>query len=160
MPRNDPTDTGGMFIGRRPGTAPMRYRERPVLGSPTRQRFDRLLAWFLLAVELVLCLSLFGPQPAGWLWVGSQVEYQTGYVTLGISTIMLGCLVSLVLTLVLAKRVDHAWKLVRRAAGHRQERGAIEVIFAVSVALAVIAFGIWFLLIEGPGSNLFPGREA
>jgi hypothetical protein len=160
MPRNDPTDTGGLFIGRRPGTAPVRYRETPAVGSRTRQRFDRLLAWVLLAIELVLCLSLFGPQPAGWMWVGSQVEYQTGYVTAGISTIMIGSLTSLFLTMVVAKRVDHAWKLVRRAGGHRQERGAIEVIFAISVGIAVIAFGIWFLIIEGPGSQVFPGRQA
>jgi hypothetical protein len=160
MPRNDPTDTGGLFIGRRPGTAPMRYRERPAIASRARQRFDRLLAWFLLAIELVLCLSLFGPQPAGWLWVGSHVEYLTGYVTAGISTIMLGSIASLFLTLVLAKRVDHAWKLVRRAGGHRQEKGALELIFAISVAIAVVGFGIWFLIIEGPGSNLFPDRPA
>ena len=29
MPENDPTNTGGLFIGRRPGTAPLRYREPP-----------------------------------------------------------------------------------------------------------------------------------
>ena len=29
MPRNDPTDTGGLFIGRRPGTAPLRYKADP-----------------------------------------------------------------------------------------------------------------------------------
>ena len=66
-----------------------------------------------------------------WLWVGSQVDYLTGYVTAGIAHVMLGCLASLMLTLALAKRVDHAWKLVRRAAGHRQERGALERIFAI-----------------------------
>ena len=29
MPRNDPTDTGGLFIGRRPGTGPLKYRAAP-----------------------------------------------------------------------------------------------------------------------------------
>jgi len=52
--------------------------------------------------------------------------------------------------------VDHAWKLVRRASGHRQERGALEWIFAVSVGIAVVAFSIWFLFIEGPGPSLAP----
>jgi hypothetical protein len=159
MARNDPTDTGGLFIGRRPGTAPVRFRVRPPEGSPRRQRFDRVLAAALLGLELVLCLSLFGPQPAAWLWVGSQVQYLTGFVTAGIATIMLGCLASLFVTLVLAKRVDHAWKLVRRAAGHHQERGALERIFAISVGLAVVIFGFWFIVIHGPGSSVFPGRE-
>ena len=155
MASNDPTDTGGLFIGRRPGTAPVRYKEAAP-SSERRRLVDNLLAHLLLAVELVLCLSLFGPQPVGWLWVGSQVDYQTGYVTLGIATIMLGCLASLLLTMALAKRVDHAWKLVRRAAGHRQERGALERIFVVSVGVALVLFAIWFLLIEGPGPSLAP----
>ena len=155
MASNDPTDTGGLFIGRRPGTGPVRYRDvKP--SSERRRRRDRLLAHALLVLELTLCLSLFGPQPLAWLWIGSQVDYQTGYVTAGISTIMIGCLASLMLTMALAKRVDHAWKLVRRAAGHRQERGALERIFAASVGVALVIFAIWFFIVQGPGPSLAP----
>jgi hypothetical protein len=160
MASNDPTDTGGLFIGRRPGTAPVRYRVRPPVGSPGRRRFDAALAIGLLCLELLLCLSLFGPQPYGWLWVGSQVQYLTGFVTAGISTIMLGSVVSLFITLSLAKRVDHAWKLARRAAGHRQDRGALERIFVLAVVITVTVFGFWFLIIQGPGSSVFPSRPA
>jgi fumarate reductase subunit D len=152
---NDPTDTGGRFIGRRPGTAPARYRAVEP-SSKRRRRVDALLAHGLLAIELVLCLSLLGPQPLGWLWVGSQVQYLTGYVTAGIGTILLGCLASLMLTMALAKRVDHAWKLVRRAAGHRQQRGALERIFTVSVGIALVVFVFWFFVIQGPGPTLAP----
>jgi hypothetical protein len=153
---NDPTDTGGLFIGRRPGTGPARYRDvKP--SSERRRRADELLAHGLLALELVLCLSLFGPQPLGWLWIGSQVDYLTGYVTAGITTVMLGCLASLMLTMAGAKRVDHAWKLVRRAAGHRQDSGALERIFASSVAVAAVVFTVWFLIIQGPGPTFAPG---
>jgi hypothetical protein len=152
---NDPTDTGGLFIGRRPGTAPVRYnRVKP--SSERRRAADNLLAHALLAVEVLLCLSLFGPQPLAWLWIGSQVDYLTGYVTAGIATIMVGCLASLMLTMAAAKRVDHAWKLVRRAAGHDQERGALERIFATSVVIALVVFAVWFLIIEGPGPSLAP----
>ena len=56
----------------------------------------------------------------------------------------------------MAKRVDHAWKLVRRAAGYRQERGALERIFAASVVIALIIFTFWFLIIAGPGPSLAP----
>jgi uncharacterized membrane protein YbhN (UPF0104 family) len=156
MASNDPTDTGGLFIGRRPGTAPVRYRN-PGPSSEVRRRMDGWLAHGLLAVELALCLSLFGPQPLAWLWIGSQVDYQTGYVTAGIATIMVGCLASLLLTMAAAKRVDHAWKLVRRAAGHRQDRGALERIFASCVGIALVAFAIWFLIIQGPGPSIAPG---
>ena len=156
MASNDPTDTGGLFIGRRPGTAPARLRDAPPAGSERRRRFDSFLAAAILALETLLCLSLFGPQPLGWFWIGSQVEYLTGAVTAGISTIMLGCLASLMLTMSLAKRLDHAWRLVRRAAGHRQERGALESIFAASVGLALVCFSVWFFLLEGPGPSLAP----
>ena len=156
MASNDPTDTGGLFIGRRPGTAPVRYREVEP-SSERRRRADALLAHGLLAIELVLCLTLFGPQPLAWLWIGSQVDYLTGYVTAGIATILLGCLASLMLTMAAAKRVDHAWKLVRRAAGHRQDRGALERIFATSVGIALVLFAVWFFVIQGPGPTLAPG---
>jgi hypothetical protein len=152
---NDPSDTGGLFIGRRPGTAPVQFRDvEPA--SERRRRADRLLAHALLAFEVVLCLSLFGPQPVAWLWIGSQVDYLTGYVTAGITTVMLGCLASLMLTMAAGKRVDHAWKLVRRAAGHRQERGALERIFAMCVGVAAVAFTFWFLIIQGPGPTFAP----
>ena len=156
MASNDPSETGGLFIGRRPGTAPVRFPGTAVRAGEPRRRADGALALALLAAELLLCLSLFGPQPLFWLWAGSQVQYLTGYVTAGISTIMLGCLASLFLTMALAKRVDHAWKLVRRAAGHRQERGALERIFGASVIVALAIFVVWFFIIEGPGPSLSP----
>ena len=155
MASNDPTDTGGLFIGRRPGTgrcATRRSNPHPSAAGG----WTHCSPIGLLAVELILCLSLFGPQPLAWLWIGSQVDYQTGYVTAGIATIMLGCLASLFLTMALAKRVDHAWKLVRRAAGYRQERGALERIFAMSVGVTLVLFTIWFFLIQGPGPSLAP----
>ena len=73
MASNDPTDTGGLFIGRRPGTAPARYREVEP-SSERRKRADGLLAHGLLAIELALFLSLFGPQPLAWFWIGSPRE--------------------------------------------------------------------------------------
>jgi hypothetical protein len=159
MARDDPSDTGGLFIGRRPGTAPIRFRRARVEPSAARQRFDRVLAYGLLAVELLLCLSVFAPQPLFWLWFGSQVQYWTGYVTAGISAIMIGSIFSLFVTIALAKRVDHAWKLVRRAGGHRQERGALERIFAISVVIAVLCFTFWLFVIAGPGSQVTSPRQ-
>ena len=156
MASNDPTDTGGLFIGRRPGTAPMRYRPRAVPAGPARQNADKGLATFLLVVETILCISLWGPQPIGWLWVGSHVDYWAHSITAGIVSAFAGMLVSLFITLAIAKRVDHAWKLVRRAAGYRQERGALERIFIVSLVLVGSAFAIWFFVIVGPGPELAP----
>ena len=159
MARNDPTDTGGLFIGRRPGTAPVRFGQASVEPTPLRQRFDRAFAYGLLAIELLLCLSVFIPQPLFWLWFGSHVQYWTGFVTAGISAIMVGTIFSLFVTIAIGKRVDHAWKLVRRAGGHKQERGALERIFAISVVIAVACFTFWFLVINGPGSEVISPRQ-
>ena len=156
MASNDPSDTGGLFIGRRPGTAPLRYRDKPPEAGKGRQRADRGFAAFLLFVETVLCVSLWGPQPVGWLWVGSRVNYWTDSVSLGIISAFLGMLLSLFVTLVIAKRVDHAWKLVRRASGIRQEKGALERIFLVSAMVVGSVFMFWFFFIEGPGPSLAP----
>jgi hypothetical protein len=156
MPRNDPTETGGLFIGRRPGTAPLRYRAQPVTAGAARQRLDRWLATAILAGETLLCLTLWGPQPVGWLWVASQVDYQTGSIELAIPVGFAGMLFTLMCTLALAKRLDHAWKLVRRAAGYEQKQGALEWIFVITLAIVGTAFAIWFFVIQGPGPSLAP----
>jgi hypothetical protein len=156
MAKNDPTDTGGLFIGRRPGTAPVRYRARPVTAGGGRRRLDGVLAGFVLVLETLLCLTLWGPQPAGWLWVGSQVDYETDSVTLGIASAFAGMLLTLFVTLALAKQLDNSWKLIRRAAGHEQKAGALERIFIVSLVIAGGAFLFWFFIIEGPGPSVAP----
>jgi hypothetical protein len=155
---NDPTDTGGLFVGRRPGTAPLKYRAQPVEAGQRRRTADKLLSALLLTVETLLCLTLWGPQPAGWLWGGSQVDYKTGSVAFGILVAFIGMLTTLFVTLMIARRIDHAWKLVRRAAGYEQKKGALEWIFVISLAIAGTAFMIWFLIIEGPGSQNFSGQ--
>ena len=109
-------------------------------------------------MEVFLCLSLFGPQPLFWFWFGSQVQYWTDSVSAGIATILFGSLGSLMVTVALGKRLDEWWKLVRRAAGHDQERGALERIFAVTCAVAFVIFTFWFLIIEGPGPSVAPGK--
>ncbi len=158
MPRNDPTETGGLFIGRRPGTAPLRLRTPA--GTAPRRRIDGVLAAVVLATEAVLCVSLWGPQPLAWLWVGSQLNYLTGSVVVGIVSAFVGMMFTMVLTLALLKQLDRMWKLVRRAQGHEQREGVLERIFIVTLVIAVVAGLVWLLIIRGPGSSLFPGTPA
>ncbi|HWH44250.1 MAG TPA: hypothetical protein VNT32_05930 [Thermoleophilaceae bacterium] len=155
MPRNDPTDTGGLFVGRRPGTAPLRYRAQPVTAGPARQRFDRGLGALILTLEVLLCGSLWGPQPVAWLWVGSQLDYLTDSVVLGIVSAFAGMLVTLFFTLAVLKRLDLWWRLVRRAGGYEQREGVLERIFLVTAVVFGSAFTVWFFVIEGPGSSVF-----
>lgn len=158
MPLNDPTDTGGLFVGRRPGTRPLRYKDAPVAASPKRRRADEWIARAILVIETLLLVTLWGPQPLGWLWVGGHVQGWTGRVEPAIMTAFLGMLASLFFTLVIVKRLDHAWRLVRRAAGHNQTEGILERVFVISAGLAIIGFTFWFLIITGPGPSIAPTR--
>jgi hypothetical protein len=158
VPLNDPTDTGGLFVGRRPGTRPIRYRDAPVTGSARRRRADDWLARGILVVEVLLCLTLWGPQPIAWLWVGGQVQGATDSVELAITVSFMGMLLTLFVTLMIVKRLDHAWRLVRRAAGYPQTDGLVERVFVISAGLAVLLFTFWFLIITGPGPSIAPTR--
>jgi len=156
MARNDPSETGGLFIGRRPGTAPLRYRGTPAQAGAGRRRADAAVAAVILFAEMLLLTTLWGPQPAAWLWVGSQVFHATDSVGFGLSVAFAGMLVTILGTIAIAMRLDRAWKLVRRASGHDQEKGALERIFVISMVLAGSAFLIWFVVIQGPGPDLAP----
>ena len=156
MPRNDPTDTGGLFIGRRPGTGPLRYRTTPERAGERRRRADSVLAALVLAVEALVCLTLWGPQPVAWLWVGSQVDYHSQSITLALLVTFAGMLGTLMVTLAIATRLDRAWRILRRAAGHDQQQGMLPRIFAVTAIVALVVFSIWFLIIEGPSPMLAP----
>jgi hypothetical protein len=156
VPRNDPTDTGGLFIGRRPGTAPLHYRTPPEPGDDRRRRADGALAAAVLALETLLVLSLWGPQPLGWLWVGSQVDYRTDSVMLGITVAFLGLVGSMILTLMLATRLDHLWRLIRRAAGHDQRDGVLGRLFMVTAIVAAVAFTFWLVVVQGPAPSIAP----
>jgi hypothetical protein len=154
--RTDPTDTGGLFVGRRPGTAPVRYRALPKQGSAARRRFDAFIALAIAAVMVFINLLFWGPLPLGWLWIGSRVNYWTDSVSLGIFVAFLGLMLNLVAGLAVLKRLDHMWILVRRAAGHDQRKGIIGPIFATCAAIGAIVFTFWLLFIGGLGSSLAP----
>jgi hypothetical protein len=154
--RNDPTDTGGLFIGRRPGTGPVHYRGTPERGSAARRRVDAALAVLVLVVETLLCLSVWGPQPVAWLWIASQVDYVADSNFLGIAVAFFGILASLFVTLALANRLDRVWRLLRRAAGHDQREGILARVFGTSAVIALVVFAVWFLIVEGPAPSLAP----
>jgi hypothetical protein len=152
--RTDPTENGGLFIGRRPGTKPVRYRGVPMVGSLRRQAVDRALASLLMVGMIVINLCFWGPIPMGWLWVGSHVQFWTGSVSFGIFSAFAGLMATLLLALIALKRLDGAWILVRRAAGHDQRQGVLGRIFVVTCGVGTTCFTAWLLLFSG--ANLAP----
>jgi hypothetical protein len=107
-------------------------------------------------LETLVCLTLWGPQPVAWLWVGSQVDYHAGSITLALAVTFAGMMATLMFTLGLATRMDRTWRILRRAAGHEQQEGILSRIFAVTAIVALIAFSFWFVILEGPSPSLAP----
>jgi hypothetical protein len=156
--RTDPSDNGGLFVGRRPGTAPVRFRKLPERGSEKRQRVDGSLAGLMVAAMVVLSLLCWGPIPLACLWVGSQMDYLSGSVGVGILVSFVALFVLLFGTLSLLKRLDQAWILVRRAAGHDQRTGIMGRIFGTAAVVCGLGFAFWFVVIHGPGSITMSGN--
>jgi hypothetical protein len=157
--RTDPTETGGLFVGRRPGTAPTRFRALPERGSSSRQRIDNTLAKLLLVAMIVGSLLCWGPIPLACLWISAQANYLTGSVSFGVLIALVALVVLLFGTLMLLRRLDNAWILVRRAAGHDQRNGALPRVFGVTAAVCAAVFSFWFVVIHGPGSSSMPGNK-
>jgi hypothetical protein len=155
--RSDPSDTGGLFVGRRPGTAPVRFRSLPERGGELRQRVDGSFANGLLVAMTLLSLLCWGPIPLACLWLGSEANYLSGSVGLGILVAFVALFALLFGALAILRQVDQAWILVRRAAGHDQRTGIMGRIFGITAVVCAIAFAIWFLIIHGPGSSMISG---
>ena len=95
-------------------------------------------------------LLLWVGVPLGWLWIGSQVEGETGSLGAAVAVMFVGALASILAL---------AWALARLNHRHgrlREERGLesygqvpLEGVMAVSAAVAVIGFAAWFFLFSG-----------
>jgi hypothetical protein len=152
--RSDPSENGGLFVGRRPGTAPVRFRSAPERGGELRQRIDGSIASVMLAAITLLCLLCWGPIPIACLWIGSQANYLTGSVSFGLLVSFAALFGLLFGALSVMKRIDNTWILVRRAAGHDQRTGALGRIFAATAVVAGAGFMLWLLVLHGLGTSL------
>jgi predicted secreted protein len=146
-------------VGRRPGTAPVHYRDTPKRKGELRQRIDGSLAGLLLAGMIFLSLLCWGPIPIACLWVGSEANYLTGSVSVGILLAFVALFALLFGALALLRRMDNAWILVRRAAGYDQRSGCMGRIFGITAVVCAVIFAVWFLVIHGPGSNIVSGQH-
>lgn len=157
--RSDPSDNGGLFLGRRPGTAPTRFRDKLQRGGPVRRRVDGCLAGVAFAMTTSVGLLCWGPIPLACLWVGSRVNYLTGSISLGIAVSFVTLFVLLLGALQAMHDIDQTWIILRRAAGHDQRTGALDRIFTVTAVVGATTFAFWFLVIHGPGSTQFSGVQ-
>lgn len=112
-----------------------------------------ILVVIMLGGGLVLWVGV----PLGWLYLGSQVQAETGSVGAALGVMMLGVVVSI--TVIVA---GLGW-LNRKHVELRESRGlethgqtALEAVMTVSAIVALLVFSIWFFVIQGPGPSLAP----
>src|SRR5579859_4425073 len=114
--RTDPSETGGLFVGRRPGSAPVHFRSPPKLGSAVRRQVDQSVARVLYGTMIGISLLCWGPIPLACLWIGSEVDYLSGSVFTGFIVAFVALFPLLFGALYLLRGLDNGWILVRRAA--------------------------------------------
>jgi ABC-type amino acid transport system permease subunit len=151
--RSDPSDTGGLFVGRRPGTQPVHYRSKPVLGNPRQRRRDALLGHCVLALMALINLTFWGPVEAGWLWIVSHTPILVEHIFFATVVAFIGILLTLIAALAVCKQLDEIWILMRRASGVDQRDGVIGRVFAYTAMVGVTLFGLWLVFGGGLASS-------
>jgi heme/copper-type cytochrome/quinol oxidase subunit 2 len=112
-----------------------------------------LLLVIMLGGGLVLWLGV----PLAWLYIGSQIQAKTNSVGAALVVMFVGVVVSIVAIVPLLGWLNRKHIELREARGLESHgQTALEAVMTVSAILAVVGFGIWFFLIEGPGPSIAP----
>jgi hypothetical protein len=100
----------------------------------------------MLAGGLVLWIGI----PLAWLWIGSQVQAETGSLGAAIGSMMVGVVASIILMIPVLTWLSNKHRDLRVARG-LDDVGhfALEVVMVTSATLAVVGFGVWFFLFSG-----------
>lgn len=109
----------------------------------------------LLAIMVLGSLVLWVGIPAGWLWIGSQVQGETADLGLAILVMFSGVLVSVVALAAVLSWLNHQHQRLREARGLRPTP-VLEQVLVVTAAVAVVGFTIWFFGFAGIGPTIAP----
>ena len=95
--------------------------------------------------------------PAGWLWIGSQVQGSTGSIGTAIAVMLVGAIVSIIAIAWVLGRLNRVHEHLREQRGADLNRAPLlEVVLVVTAAIALVAFAVWFFVLAGPGPELAP----
>ena len=110
----------------------------------------------LIVIMLGGGIVLWVGVPAGWLYIGSQVQASSSIGT-ALAVMMVGVIVSVVAIVWVLTWLNAKHAELREARGLEPHGNtALEGVMTVSAVIAVIAFTVWFFLIQGPGPSLAP----
>ncbi len=123
-----------------------------MLKNALRTGVSGLMVMFIMVVgSLVLWVGV----PAGWLWIGSQVQGNTGNIGTALAAMMGGVVVSVVALAMLLAWANRKHEELREARG-LPPSGVLDRVLVVTAGIAVVGFTIWFLGFAGPGPSLAP----
>lgn len=110
-------------------------------------------AFMLLSAQVGANLALWVPLPLGVLWVGSQLEYQTGSLLAGVAAAFALLFAGLSAGMRVVRRIDTAW-----LSESRQEwrEGALTYIATACALIGGGGFALWLVVIGGMQSSIFP----
>ena len=116
-------------------------------------------AAMVLALMVGGSLVLWVGVPVAWLYIGSQVQSETGSLGTALLVMFVGSIGSVV-----AIAAGLVW-LNRKHVELREARGlesygstVLEAVMVVSATLALVGFLFWFLILQGPGPSLAPSN--
>lgn len=112
-----------------------------------------LTVMIMFGASLLLWIGV----PAGWLWIGSQIQGSTGSVGTAILVMLAGAIASIVALAYLLGRLNRAHERLLEARGVKPEAPPLlEVVLVVTAAIALVGFAVWFFVFAGPGPELAP----
>src|SRR6476661_5401626 len=93
----------------------------------------------MVGASLLLWIGI----PAGWLWIGSQIEGSTGNIGTAIAVMLVGVIVSIIAIAWVLGRLNRVHENLREARGVANDGPPLlEVVLVVTAALALVGFAI------------------
>jgi hypothetical protein len=131
--------------------------ERGGLGAGARALNLGASAVLTSVIMVGASLLLWIGVPAGWLWIGSQVQGSTGNVGTAIAVMLVGAIASIVAIAWVLGSLNRVHERLRAARGAESHGPPLlEVVLVVTAAIALVGFAIWFFVFAGPGPELAP----
>lgn len=112
-----------------------------------------ILGLLMLGGGLLLWIGV----PLGWLYIGGRVQGATSSLGLTLLTMLVGVVASIAVIVPVLGWLNLKHGALREARGlEAHGQTALEGVMTISALIAVIAFVVWFFIIEGPGPSLAP----
>ena len=138
----------------RPGEPP---HTDPALGAGAKALNLGASAVLTGVIMVGASLLLWIGVPAGWLWIGSQVQGSSGSIGAAIAVMLVGAVVSIVAIAWVLGRMNRLHERLLEARGAvRDGPPMLEVVLVVTAGVALVSFAVWFFVFAGPGPELAP----